>query len=62
MELFGLSSSQLLVLAGLGVLLAVLLVVARAVMKLTKSCLRLTVAAVVILLIVACVVVRVAGG
>ena len=58
MELIGLTTTQLLILAGLGVLLAVLLIALRAALKLTKSCRSLTVAGVVILLIVACVVMR----
>jgi hypothetical protein len=62
MELFGLTSTQLLILAGLGILLAALFLALRGAMKLTKSCLRVTVAGVVILLIVACVLMRVVGG
>jgi len=60
-EFFGLTTSQLLTLAGLGVVLLVALFVLRAVVKLTKAMLRLGCLGVLVLLAVAFFVLRAMG-
>lgn len=52
MEIFGLTTGQLLMLAGLGLILFVILLVLRHVLKLTKTCLSLGCLGIFILLLI----------
>ena len=53
MEVTGLAPTQLLIIAGFSVLLLVALVVLKAAVKLTRSCLRVAVVGAVVLLVLA---------
>ena len=61
MEILGLSGDQLLILAGVGVVLLAVLLVLTVALKLTKNLLKLGCAGIVILLAIAIVVLRALG-
>jgi hypothetical protein len=62
MEIFGLTIDQLLILAGLGVVLLVALLVLKAVLKLAKNCLSMGCLGIFILLVIAFFVLRATTG
>lgn len=62
MEFLGLTTTQLLILAGLGLVLFVLLLVFRHVLKLTKTLLQLGCLGILILLVIAFFALRSLGG